>query len=372
MSDRTRSRNVVAVESRISAIVDDTLTYRGISIESLFEHSTFEETIFLLWFGQLPSQSDLSAFRRRLAKTPPASQTVQELVLLAAPEGVTRVLEAGILGLGLQRQPEIDAIALPMQLLAGLPVIVASFDRLRNGLVEAPAANGDSIAELFLGALRGRSPHPEDVRAFDRGLILIADHELNAATFAARVAASTGADLISVILSAIATQSGPLHGGAMVETGLLLQAAMSGDAAAEIDRRLAAGKRIPGFGHSVYRRGDPRSVLFRQLAQETAEREGDHRWLETADRVALAMTERIDLPPNLDLYAAAYWGALGILPDLFPAIFAIGRVAGWIAHVREQTADNRLIRPRAHYVGRFGEPYVPIEDRGEWFAHRRA
>jgi citrate synthase len=370
MSDRSRANDVVAVESRISAIVDDTLTYRGIPIETLFAQSSFEETVFLLWFGQLPSQPDLTAFRRRIAEAPPAGLAVQELVRLSFPGGVTRALEAGVLGLGLHAPPGDDALALPLLLLTALPDIVAGFDRFRHELPLQPAAMGSSIAERFLAAWRGRSPLPEETRAFDRGLVLIADHELNAATFAARVAASTGADLVSAVLAAIATQSGPLHGGALEEVGALLRDTLTEDPIAEVDRRLGMGQKIPGFGHSVYRGGDPRAALFRQLAIETAEPDGNRRWLDAADRLAQVASQRIGVPPNLDLYAAAYWSALGIPVDLFPAIFAIGRVAGWIAHIREQVADNRLIRPRARYIGRTAEPYLPLEQRGEWFTRR--
>ena len=153
----------------------------------------------------------------------------------------------------------------------------------------------------------------------------------------------------------------------MAKTGMLLALATEGDPTAEIDCRLARGERLPGFGHSVYRRGDPRAALFRDLLRETADRAGDGQWLTAADRIAEIGTDRIGLPPNLDMYAAAFWSALGIPPDLFPAIFSIGRIAGWIAHIREQYADNRLIRPRARYIGRASQAWVPIEQRGEWF-----
>jgi citrate synthase len=245
--------------------------------------------------------------------------------------------------------------------------MVNRFGGIVRGVPASQFSTSRSIAERFLHAWLGREPRAEEVTAFDRGLILTADHELNAATFAARVAASTGADLVSAVLAAIATQSGPLHGGAMAKTGMLLELATAGDPTAEIDRRLAHGERIPGFGHSVYRGGDPRAALFRDLVQDTAVRNGDDRWLTAADRIVQIATDRIGLPPNLDLYAAAFWSALGIPPDLFPGIFSIGRVAGWVAHIREQYADNRLIRPRARYIGRSSESWAPIEQRSEWF-----
>jgi citrate synthase len=338
------------------------LTYRGIAIEALFEQSTFEETVFLLWFGQLPSQTDLAAFRARIEELSAVSVGAQ-----VASGNVTRMLEAGVLELGAQPIEHADAVAVPLHLLVGLSELIARSARSDTPLADGATARGSSIAERFLTAWRGEAPHPDDARAFDRGLILIADHELNAATFAARVAASTGADFVSVILAAVATQSGPLHGGALTGAGLLLQAVLARDAETEIDRRLAAGQKIPGFGHSVYRNGDPRAALFRQLLAETSDRTGDRRWLTAADQLAQVTPARIGVPPNLDLYAAAYWSAIGLPPELFPAVFAMGRLAGWIAHVREQVADNRLIRPRARYVGRTGELYVPIEERGEWF-----
>ena len=193
-----------------------------------------------------------------------------------------------------------------------------------------------SLARQFLSAWHDREPAPGEVNALDRSFVLIADHELNAATFAARVAASTGADICSAVLAAVATQSGPLHGGAVQSTGELLSAATPEQAAAGVLRRLDAGERIPGFGHPVYRRGDPRVPLFRLLAEDLAVQTGDDRHLDAADRIAAIMADRKGLPPNMDLYAAACWLSLGIPADLFPAIFALGRLAGWIAHIREQ------------------------------------
>jgi citrate synthase len=367
MSQRARAGEVVAVESRISSLVEDTLAYRGFPIETLFQHATFEEVVFLLWFAQLPSKSDLTAFQNRIAATPPLDETTMQLVSQAATAGLTRALEAGVVGIGLTDPTSGDALGLQLRLLSGLPDLVTGFERIRRGDPIARIEPSESIAERFLRSWLGHEPSPEVARAFDRGLILTADHELNAATFAARVAASTGADLVSAVLAAIATQSGPLHGGALVNAGTLLAIGADGDPTTEIDHRLAQGERIPGFGHSVYQHGDPRAALFRELLRETADRTSDDRWLVSADRLAEITVERIGLPPNLDLYAAAFWSALGIPPDLFPAIFSIGRIAGWIAHIREQYTDNRLIRPRARYIGRTSEPWTPIEQRGAWF-----
>lgn len=363
MSSRGGLRDVVALESRLSAIVDDDLTYRGIPITELFARSHFEEVVFLLWFGRLPPAADLAAFRARLTAAATLDGVALDLLRIATPGGSTRALETGIAGLALDVPAPAEPLDQAVRLLTGLPAIVAAFDRLRRGLQPAPSQPHGSIAQRFLTAWHGRKPKPEEVKALDRSFVLVADHELNAATFAARVAASTGADLFSAVIAAIATQSGPLHGGAIQFAGELLNAATPEQAAIDVARRLDAGERIPGFGHPVYRRGDPRAPFFRDLTDELAARSGDHRYLTAADRVAVIVADRTGLPPNMDLYAAACWLSLGFPADLFPAIFALGRVAGWIAHIREQSADNRLIRPRAHYAGPTNQRYVPIAER---------
>src|SRR5215204_4185003 len=205
MSGRGGLREVVAVESRLSAIVDDDLTYRGFPIAELFTHSNFEEVVFLLWFGRLPSVADLAAFRVRLTTAAVPSNVALDLLKLATPGGPTRALEIGIAGLPFAETAPADPHDHAVRLLAGLPSIVAAFDRLRRGLKPITTQPHGSIAERFLGALHGRVPSPIEVRTLDRSFVLVADHELNAATFAARVAASAGADLFSAVLAAIAT-----------------------------------------------------------------------------------------------------------------------------------------------------------------------
>lgn len=367
MSANASPQAVVAVESQISAIVDEQLTYRGIPIEALFEQSSYEEVVFLLWFGRLPSASDLQGFRSRIASVAPISETTLDFVRRAAPGGPTRALEAGVVALGLDEPAPSANLGLPLRLLTGLPEIIAGFDRIRRGLDPIPAPMSDSIARRFLVAWHGAEPAPDIASALDRSLLLVADHELNAATFAARVAASTGADLVSVVLVALATQSGPLHGGSTERIGTLLAEVVDKGAERATAPLFANHERIPGFGHSVYRTGDPRALLFRQLLDELASGMDDRRFLDAAAELVALAEPRITQAPNLDLYAAACWSTLGIPADLFPSIFAMGRVAGWIAHIREQRADNRLIRPRARYIGRSKQAYVPIEQRTEWF-----
>lgn len=357
MSGTVGLRDVVAVESRISAIVDDELTYRGIAISELFARSNFEEVTFLLWFGRLPSLGELGRFRERLG----AAEVGPDLPLDQIE--ADRIVEAAVAGLALSRQSASAPHDQAIRLLVGLPSIVATFDRLRRRLDPVNQRSTGSIAEIMLTVWHDRVPADADRALLDRSLLLVADHELNAATFAARVAASTRADLGSAILAAAATHGGPLHGGAARFTGELLSAATPEEAAAEVGRRFDAGERIPGFGHPVYRRGDPRVPLFRLLAEERARATGDRQRLDVADRIAAIVAKRTGLLPNMDLYAAVCWLSLGFPADLLPAIFAIGRMAGWVAHVLEQAADNRLIRPRARYVGPANQPYIPIEDR---------
>jgi citrate synthase len=284
---------------------------------------------------------------------------------MAARAEPARMLEAGVMGLALAAPRPDDPHEQGVRLVAGLPLVAAAYDRLRQGLVPVdPRRGSGSIAASFLAAWRGTEPEEWETSVLDRSLVLVADHELNASTFAARVAASTGADLAAAVLAGVVTYCGPLHGGALRFTGELLAAATPDAAAADVVRRLDAGERIPGFGHPVYRRGDPRVPPFRALAEEVAAKSGERRHLEAADRIEEIVTARTGRAPNMDLPAAACWRSLGIPAELLPAIFAIGRMAGWVAHVLEQAADNRLIRPRARYAGLTGRAYEPIEERG--------
>ena len=358
-------RDVVAVESHLSAIVDDALTYRGIPIGELFAQSHFQEVTYLLWFGRLPTVAELAAFRERLAAAATLPGDAFGLLRTAARNCPDRMLEAGVIGLALAEPRPDDPYEQGVRLVAGLPLVAAAYDRLRRGMTPVhPRRESGSIAASFLAAWRGEEPKEWEVSALDRGLVLVADHELNASTFTARVAASTGADLAAAVLAGVATYGGQFHGGALRFTGELLVAETPEAAAAEVVRRLDAGERIPGFGHPVYRRGDPRVPLFRVLAEEVAAKTGERRYLAAADRIEEVVIARTRRAPNMDLPAAALWLSLGIPPELLPAIFALGRMAGWVAHVLEQSADNRLIRPRARYAGLTDKIYVPIEERG--------
>jgi citrate synthase len=250
------------------------------------------------------------------------------------------------------------------RLTAQMATLVATSENLRKGREPiAPTAAGSQAAN-FLRMLFGKEPDPLLVRAMDLALILHADHELNASTFAARVTAATLADLYAAVVSAICALTGPLHGGANEQVMKMLKTIGEvGRAEAYVTETLAAHKKIPGFGHRVYRTEDPRATHLRQMSKELGERAGDTRWYEISRRLEEVVMQQKHLYANVDFYSASCYYSMGIPIDLFTPVFAVSRIAGWAAHVLEQYADNRLIRPRAEYVGERNVPYVPIDQR---------
>jgi citrate synthase len=251
-----------------------------------------------------------------------------------------------------------------VRLTARIPTIVAAFDRLRNGNQPVNPRRDLSIAANFLWMLSGSESDPRYARVLDVALILHADHELNASTFAAREVASTLADIYGAITAAIATLAGPSHGGANEKVMRMLEAIGTPDEAQEwITRALERGDRIMGFGHAVYRGEDPRATVLRKLSREMGETSGDVRWYEISRTVERVVTDTKHLYANVDFYSASAYHALGIPTDLFTPVFARSRIAGWSAHVLEQYANNRLMRPRAEYIGPKSRDYTPIEQR---------
>ena len=370
---------VIAAESAISAIVEGRLLYRGIPVETAVQEGTFPEVAWLLWHGRLPTRADLARLDEGLAA---ASELPRDVVarlrtlppatpmLVALREGVAALaLTANLPSSNLQSSnlqssspqsspPQAAAV----RLVGALPAIAAQFYHVAEGRpLFAPRVSG-SLAARFLHAVRGESPSAQEARALDQALILYADHELNASTFTARVVASTLADMYSAVIAALCTLKGPLHGGATAEAWRFL-ASVPGpaDAAPLVQAALDAGQRIPGFGHRVYRGPDPRAVVFRQLAARVG---AQARWLPIADAVAEAVHARKGLYPNTDLYAVVFLQALGFDVELATAAFALGRMAGWTAHILEQYADNRLIRPRAQYTGPETAEWTPLAQRG--------
>lgn len=373
---QTTTRGLEDVIAGTSAITDvrgqeGKLFYRGIDIGELARHSTFEETTYLLWYGKLPAKEQLQQFSSELHSLMPISGEIIDL-LRSFPKTALPMdaLRTAVSALAMY-DPEVQVMTpeanhrKAMKLLAKTPTIVAAFNSLRNGQ-QPRAPKGDrSIAADFLYMLTGKEPPPIQERALDMLLILQADHELNASTFAARVTAATLADFYAAITTAIGTLSGPLHGRANQDVMHMLEEIGEPERAEQyVHDALQAKRKIPGLGHRVYKTKDPRAIELEKLSQELTQQSGESKLFKISQIVERTGKEAKGLNTNVDFYAATVYHALGIPTDTFTSIFAISRMAGWTAHVLEQYADNRLIRPRAEYTGPNDVPYVPLEQRG--------
>jgi 2-methylcitrate synthase len=363
---------VVAAESAIGDVdgLNGVLIYQGLDIHDLAEHSTFEETVYLLWHGRLPKRDELDSLKKELA----ANQKLPEEVLAlmrSFPAGAepmdalrTAISALAFYDAGTRDLSREGALRTATRLTAQFPVVVATFERLRKGLEPVEPRADYNIASNFLYMLKGEEPDEREARIFDACLILHADHELNASTFTARVIAGTLADMYGAVTGAIAALSGPLHGGANTNVmKMLLEIGEPARADEWLREALASKKKIMGFGHRVYKTEDPRSVWLRKFSRELAEAKGETRWIEILERLRELMFAEKKLYPNVDYYSGSAYYMMGIPLDLFTPIFAVSRISGWTGHVLEQYANNRLIRPRAEYVGPRGVAYVPIDER---------
>ncbi len=365
---------IVATTSSICWIDGDAgvLSYRGIDIHELAQHSTFEECTFLLWFGKLPNADELRSFTTELANARELNPKIVDL-LRSVPTSATpmEVLRTAVSLLSLYDADEKDSshdanVRKSFRLTAQIPMIVALFDRIRKGQPVVEADKTLSHAANFLYMLNGEKPSDTATRAFDIALILHADHELNASTFAARVIAATLSDLHSAITGAIGALKGPLHGGANEATMRLLFAIdKAGEDPVEHVRQMFASKqKISGFGHRVYHTEDPRATHLRRMSEDLGRSAGSTRWFDMSRQIEQFVKTEKKLNANVDFYSASTYTTLGIDIDLFTPIFAISRISGWAAHVIEQHDDNRLIRPRADYQGpAYPAPYIPLADR---------
>lgn len=364
--------DVIAARSAICAVDGKAgrLYYRGYEIGDLAGAVGFEQVTHLLWHGELPRGAEVAAFERSLAAARPLPAAVLGLLRTLPPTmhplDVLRTavsLAAGSDPDARSNEPD-GNLRKAFRLMALVPATVAAWHRIRTGREPVTSTPEGSHAAHFLRLLEGRDPDPEVARVMDVILTLHADHEFNASTFAARVAVATLADLHAAVTAAVATLKGPRHGGANEDVLLMLREI--GDPAraeAYVDSRLGARAglsksergdpkaRMPGFGHRVYRVDDARARVLRGMARDIAKATGRTRLFEVAERVYDAMRARTELPVNVDFFSAVVYDALEIPPDFCTSIFAAGRVAGWCAHALEQYADNRLIRPRAHYTG---------------------
>lgn len=365
-------RDVIAASSAISNVngVEGKLSYCGYNITDLAEHSTFEEVIYLLWHGELPTAQQLEEHKQSLMaerELPPPILAL--LTIFPQSASPMAVLRTAVSALAMYDPDAADMartanVRKAVHLTARIPTIVAAFSRLRNGRQPYAPRQDTTLAADFLYMLTGKEPDPEDVRVMDAALILHADHELNASTFAAREVASTLADMYGAITAAVATLAGPSHGGANENVMRMLEAIGSPDRAEQwVIDALENHQRIMGFGHAVYRTEDPRATELRRLSRKIGERTGDMRWYEISMGVERVVRERKGLYTNVDFFSASAYRGLGIATDLFTPIFACSRIAGWTAHVLEQYDNNRLMRPRADYTGPAERPYIPLDRR---------
>ncbi len=367
--------NVYVKESKICFIDGEAskLFYRGYSIEDLAAHSTFEETAYLLIYGALPTRRQLQDFQNRiLANRSLEPGLLQLLRSFPHSSDPMDVLRTAVSAMGLyDSQPATDIIEQridkALRILGKAPTIIAAFDRLRNNQDPVPPQSDLNHSANFLHMLIGKPPDPYDAHVMDVALILHAEHEMNASTFSCTVTASTLADMYSIITSGIGTLRGPLHGGAN-EAALktVLEVGDSSKAEDYVTKALAERRRIMGFGHRVYRTWDPRYVILKKLGKELASKKGQTKLFETAEAIeesALRHLAGSPIFPNVDSYSGIVFHMLGIPTDQFTPIFAMSRISGWTAHSIEYLEANRLIRPKALYVGEQPRRYMAVDAR---------
>ncbi len=363
-------RDIVALASSITSIEDGVLAYRGITIDELAENASFEEVIHLLWHGRLPTREQLELLRKSIAESAALPQGLVDM-MKSFPRRTTPMegLRTAISALAMfdaESEDMSDAAnhRKALRLQGQIASVVAAFDRIRNDRDPIAPRSDLTLAGNFLYMLKGIMPDPLSVRALDKAFTLHADHELNASTFAARVAAATLTDLHSAIVAAISALKGPLHGGANQQVMKMLNEIGHPDRAdAYIRSKLANKEKIMGFGHAVYKDGDPRAKHLREMSRQLGKLTNQEQWYKMSVMIEEIVTGAKGLKPNVDFYSASVYHYLNIASDLFTPIFAISRTSGWTAHILEQYANNKLIRPRAEYTGPRDQHYTPIDKR---------
>lgn len=365
-------RGVVAASSSIGDVNGEKgeLIYQGLNIHDLANNSTFEEVIFLLWHGRLPTRAEFDELKRTLGQCYelPAAilALMREFPRDAEPMDVLRTAISALdfydkSATDISREASLRTAA---RLTAQIPSIVAASHRLRHGLEPVEPKPELNIATNFLYMLKGEMPAEVDAHVFDVCMVLHADHELNASTFTARVVAGTLADMYGAVTAAISALSGPLHGGANTNVmKMLLEIGEVERVEPYIKEALAAKRKIMGFGHAVYRTEDPRATHLRRFSKETGERTGETKWYDMSRKVEEVIMREKGLFPNVDFFSASTYYMMGIPLELYTPIFAVSRISGWTGHILEQYENNKLIRPRAEYIGPRDVAYVPIEQR---------
>src|SRR5437763_884268 len=372
----TGLRGVVAAASSIGDVNGEKgeLIYQGIDIHDLATKSTFEEVVFLLWNGRLPKRAELDELKKNLAASYELPWQIVELikgicVRVAKHFEPMDALRTVVSALAMFDEESRDlsreaSIRVATRLTARFPTIVAAIDRARNDLDPVAPRPDLNIATNLLYMMKGEMPDEFDAHVLDVALILQADHELNASTFTARVLAGTLADMYSAVIGALGALSGPLHGGANTAVmKMLLEIGSVDNVESYVKDVLAKKKKIMGFGHAVYRTEDPRATHLRRFSKEMGERKGNTKWYDITAKLEEVMKREKNLLPNVDAYSASTYYMMEIPLDLYTPIFAISRISGWTAHILEQYADNKLIRPRAEYIRPRKGPYVPLDER---------
>ncbi|WP_418968910.1 citrate synthase [Alloscardovia omnicolens] len=372
MTNSAGLKDMIACQTRISSIIDDQLSYVGYNISELMDNNaSFEEVIYLLWNLHLPTQIELKHFVTELRANYEISDAVEQCILIQSRRHLhpMSVLRSTVSLLGVYNvQAEDTSVEArygqSIQLMAKIPTIIAAFARLRQGLTPIAPRTDLGFAANFLYMLNGTEPTALQEEALNKALVLHADHELNASTFAARVCASTLSDIYSCVTTAIGTLKGPLHGGANERVfEMLTEIRESGDVTSYLQKKLDTKEKIMGFGHRVYKTQDPREKYLRAMAEQLTVGTDNEIWYKLSLEIEDYMKHTKGLIPNVDFYSATVYHVLGIDRDIFTLIFAMSRVSGWIAHIQEQQKNNKLIRPRSEYVGQSNLEYIPIGKR---------
>lgn len=360
---------IVAFSTKISAIVGSTLAYSGYTIEDLAEHSTFEETSYLLWHGNLPKEAELAEWRSAIAsemKLPPALISfLKTLPKDASPMEVLRT-STSLLGIIDPERDNAEAAVRrqSIRLIAQMGLLATAWERIRNGQEPISADPKKTVAQNFFWTLHGKDASPEVVRMFDCALVLHADHTMNASTFAARVTTATGSDTYSSIVSAIGALKGPLHGGANEQVMRMLDRIPPGTNLEQwLADALARKEKIMGFGHRIYKNGDPRAKILSKMSQQLTKDVGKPHLYETSVKIHEILEGKKGLYPNVDFYSASLYHCMDIPTDLFTPVFAVSRISGWLAHVTEQRKANKLIRPESIYIGPAERKWTPVSQR---------
>lgn len=365
-------RGVTAASTSIGNVYGEEgrLIYQGIDIHDLANNSNFEEVIFLLWNGRLPKRDELDGLKRSLSEQyelpPDIIELLRRIPRDAEPMDLLRTAISALAFYdeNAHQTSREASVKTATRLTAQLPSIVAAGERLRHGQEPIKPKPELNIATNFLYMLKGEMPSEHDAKVMDVALILQADHELNASTFTARVVAGTLADMYASVTAAIGALSGPLHGGANTAVmRMLLEIGEMDNVEPFLKKAFAEKRKIMGIGHAVYKTEDPRATHLREFSKEMGERRGETKWYEMSRRIEEIVGREKGLKPNVDFFSASTFYMMGIPLDLYTPIFAVSRISGWTGHILEQYANNKLIRPRAEYIGPQNVPYVPIDER---------